>query len=91
MNTHKITIKTQAVGTTKPKERTYDAQIVELNDQVSFFITSKTKREIEIYDHIKLDDIISVRYDNGLYIVTSRDILESFKSKYPILHTTRAV
>lgn len=88
MELKQITVKTKAIGNCKSRERTYDSQILELGEQTHFYIMSKTKRDIENFDHFKLQDIATVSFDGHVYLVTDTSTTTT-KSKYPILYTTR--
>lgn len=88
MDLKNITIKTKASDKCKSRERCYDSQVLEFDDQAIFFIMSKTQRDIQNEDHFKLDDIASVTFNDHIYLVTNTATTSS-KSKYPILYTTK--
>lgn len=87
MNLKTITVKTKATERTRSKERTYESQVLEFGDHIQFYLTSITRRQIEVYDHFKLCDIASVNYEGHTYVITKTETSEG-KSKHPILYGT---
>lgn len=85
MITHPITVQTKPGDNHKSKTRTYDAQILDLGEITKFYIMSKSKRDIKIYDHFDLEDIISITFDNHTYQTVSTDTIKIGKGNMPVI------
>lgn len=85
--TYPITVKTRPVDNHKSKTCTYDAQVLDLGEITKFYIMTKTKREIKVYDHFDIKDIINITFDNHTYQTVSTDTIKIGKENVPVIET----
>lgn len=83
--TYPITVQTKPVENRKSKVRIYDAQILDFGEITKFYIMSKSRREIKVYDHFDLEDIISITFNSHTYQTISTDTIKIGKENVPVI------